>query len=353
MRLMVRTDRGTELLGVAIRPHEPRAPGTAAVGRSPAQAGRFGVTRTLAYGLHGGASMKAISLLRPHFFPLLGLCALVPALGGCSSTDTQPIAAQAGQPTGPVAHDAAEAWPTKPNVAVLAPESVARACAAWSSCSTPNGTTQARLTAAAVCTAGVVWSAERAIPMSDIFLGDADERAELFVKCAIDHDGDCGALATCLTKRSAAIYCEEDGCKAQPSLQVTCAGSVATLSDGSSTKTRDCARAFAACDATSPTGCTDRHFTACPADGDRADRCDGEVRLGCDGSDQVSYHDCARLGGTCGAIPGGGQGCVYPGPDQACASGAATSQCNGSDLSICVGTRLVTVAAPALCAKAP
>ena len=128
---------------------------------------------------------------------------------------------------------------------------------------------------------------------------------------------------------------------------------VATLSRGGEQFDRDCSRAFADCDESSPTGCTDRLFSACgPRAG--ADRCDGNVRLGCDGSGQVSFHDCEVLGGTCEATSSGAD-CVYaPGPDPGCAASSGspttgTARCEGALLSLCVTGQRVTVAGSNIC----
>ena len=72
---------------------------------------------------------------------------------------------------------------------------------------------------------------------------------------------------------------------------------------------------------------------------------DPNVRLGCDGKDQVSYRDCARLGGTCGTEADGSEGCVYPAADVTCPKSAV---CDGTTLTVCVDTRTVSVES-ALC----
>src|SRR4029078_4079160 len=114
---------------------------------------------------------------------------------------------------------------------------------------------------------------------------------------------DCAAVNACLSTREVDLYCEEDGCRPRDNVPfaVACDGTIATMTKSGVTGKRDCALALAACDPKSPTGCTDRHFSSCPEGGVRSDHCDGDVRLGCDGGNQVSYRDCARLGGVCGA----------------------------------------------------
>ncbi|MBW2459729.1 MAG: hypothetical protein JRI68_34885, partial [Deltaproteobacteria bacterium] len=201
-----------------------------------------------------------------------------------------------------------------------------------------------------LCVHDAVFSAERAIPLSGFVR--RNERVELFVSCTLTAS-DCDEVNACATERQVDMYCEEAGCRPSggASYQVSCNGTTAVLEGGAVTIERDCARAFAQCDAASPTGCTDRHWSACPEDVERANRCDGTIRLGCDGNDQVSYHDCSRMGGQCGTTTGGGEGCIYPEPTDAECVGETPpgAQCEGSELSVCVNGRRVTVAAAELC----
>lgn len=257
----------------------------------------------------------------------------------------------ASNAVGRVAHDAKEAFTNKPaSVPVLSAKDIAAACATDVACSmSGEKTTKSdRMNGVALCVENVTWSAERAIPMSG-FAHD-NERAEYFVGCVNQHANSCSSVLGCRTDRTSAVYCEEDGCRGAAGAAVTCHGSVATLDDGSS---RDCARAFAECDPSSPTGCTDRQFTACPADESRADHCEGNIRLGCDRNGQVSYHDCSRMGGTCGAKADGQHGCIYTegAADVGCANGTRLPSCDGATLRVCVNGRLVSVSAPALCAR--
>jgi hypothetical protein len=135
------------------------------------------------------------------------------------------------------------------------------------------------------------------------------------------------------------------------SFEVTCDGSIATLKNATRSFSRDCSRALAECDTTSATGCTDRQFTACPAEGSKADRCDGNVRLGCDGAGQVSYHDCERMGGVCGTTPEGKQDCIYTNPpDTGCEDVTApTAACTNGQLSVCVNGKRVSLPAAGVC----
>lgn len=255
-------------------------------------------------------------------------------------------------PVGPVAKNASQAFPDKPaSVPAISAKEILQACATDMACKLSGSkyTQQDRMNGTALCVGNVTWSAERAIPVSD--LTSWNERAEFYVGCVNQHAGDCSAVAQCSSGRDSGIYCEEDGCRDTANPQVTCQGSVATI-DGTQ---RDCARAYATCDASSPTGCTDRHFTACPAGQPHVDRCDGNVRLGCDSNGQVSYHDCSRMGGTCGTMANGHQGCVYTEgtADPGCADGTRMPACSGSTLSACVNGRLVNVDAPELCGATP
>src|SRR5262249_22663622 len=216
-----------------------------------------------------------------------------------------------GQPVGPIASNAQEAWPDRPMQPMpLTASEILDGCAAWAACQTNFSD---RLTAAQLCVNDVEQNAERTIPISFSSLGERDERPEFFVRCAAQNAGNCSAVTSCLTTRTAEYNCQEDGCIAQIAYSISCEGSVAvmTRSDGQVDR-RDCARAFTSCDPSSETGCTDRLFTQCDPSKPGTDRCDSDIRLGCDNAGQISYHDCARLGGTCGVLSGGGQGCVYP-----------------------------------------
>jgi len=192
-----------------------------------------------------------------------------------------------------------------------------------------------------MCLSDLVFAGERAIPLSG--LSSFNERAEYWVGCVLGHQDDCAVVPGCRTGRDPAIDCQEDGCRTSVDFAVTCSWTVATLEGDGRTAVRDCALAYADCSTDSPTGCTDRHFSRCAEEPPLPDRCDGDIRLGCDGVCQVSYHDCSRMGGTCGTTTDGEQGCVYPGtPSAECTTvqGMAAA-CTGSVLSACVnGQRL-------------
>lgn len=257
-------------------------------------------------------------------------------------------------PEGPIAANAHEAWPSAPSgLSAITPEALVRTCIKAVSC-TDAGSGPASV---GLCAAFLESDAERAIPTS--FMKDINERVEFFTSCVENAVG-CDQVAACGTTNEIGYYCEEDGCKAGCSdstcqhpatSNVTCNGQIATVTNEKGTFTRDCARAFADCDATSPTGCTDRRFTACPSGGNRTDHCDGNVRLGCDFAGQVSYHDCTRLGGTCGTTADGRQDCIYD-TDPECTGTDLVFDCDGTDLVICAAKKKVRVQAPTVCQPA-
>jgi hypothetical protein len=285
--------------------------------------------------------------------PVAVLAISIATLGaGCHSSE----AFSSGSPRGPVglvAKNAAEAWPSRPgSVRVLDPADVARACVAYGECG--FGREDAGLVATPVdlCVANVLFSGERATPLSDVVFS-ANERAEFFVECVLAAHT-CAERGNCLTARHEGIECQEDGCNVRESLgSITCSGTVATFERDGVHFTRDCARALAECDPGSGSGCTDRPFTQCPSDLGKADHCDGNIRLGCDSAGQVSYHDCERLGGTCGKTPDGKVSCLYPESPECPAGHAQFDSCSGTNLSICVAGRRVTEPAPMSCPGTP
>jgi hypothetical protein len=284
------------------------------------------------------------------FTSLLAVPVLPLAMQGCTVEMTgEP---QDGKsPIGPVAKNARAAWPNRPDdVPAITPEDIARACVERAICGpeTSDSGVEA-LTFVSFCVEQLTWSAERAIPVSRLFRWN--ERAEYFVRCQVDHAGDCTAQKSCSSDRHAAILCEEDGCRVTGNpLQVTCEGSVAKMLGGEGSFDRDCARAFAVCDPLSSTGCSDRQFSACPVDLGTGDRCDGDVRLGCDRQGQVSYHDCTRMGGRCGTTADG-ETCAYsPPPSPECSDPSQPGPvCAGLMLAVCVNGQRVTLSAPGVC----
>jgi hypothetical protein len=283
-----------------------------------------------------------------------GLFALLGLAAGCGSSESQNPAGcpdneicDTSRPTGPV-HGVRgdgtvditpdESWPKRgTESAPLTPVELARACAVLAACTDvdlSNGGTEqsarAFLMNACVKPGQYFWE-ERAVPTAK-----KNERWSYEGRILATYGGDCNAVAAAATPRIDSIVCEEAGCwwksGTVPVPTVTCDGDVATLESQAGTTTRDCSHAFAKCDPTSPTGCTDRMPTACehPA----ADRCDGDIRLGCDGNGRVSFHDCGRVpGGTCTNVSGKGPSCVYP--DQSTCP-AQTYGCSGSTLDLCV-----------------
>src|SRR4051812_28932224 len=112
------------------------------------------------------------------------------ALANCSND----VPAEEGahpSPTGSVATNARAAWPNRTDdVPVITPDDIARACVELAVCGfEPASSGGDRLTFASSCVSQLTWSAERAIPVSGLF--NWNERAEYFVRCQLDHVGDC------------------------------------------------------------------------------------------------------------------------------------------------------------------
>jgi hypothetical protein len=258
-------------------------------------------------------------------------CTVTPdpcADGKCdTSTPTGPVHGKTAD--GRVDVTAAQAWPSRPvEAAPLTPAEVAKACVALGSCLDTKDS-PATLIGLCVLPDG---SEERAIPS-----GKTNERRSFVLRQALA-GGTCDALKSLETPRDPQIYCEEDGCwwssTSSPAPTVTCAGAVATLkADDGKVITRDCSRAYQTCDATSPTGCSDRHPVAC--DASAKDRCDGAVKLGCDHAGRVSFHDCGRVaGGSCAENADGSASCVYP--DAGKCSTSASKCVDATKVSVCV-----------------
>ena len=250
----------------------------------------------------------------------------------------------------PTATSAEEAWPERPDgVPVLTGEQIIEACTISATC-WPDApvwwTLEDRSWFLGNCVAAVSFAAERAIPVAFLAITPwaGNERAEFWVPCVLDNQDDCALVESCMTPRSNHFSCQEDGCEAEKALlQVECAGTIATLFATDETVVRDCSRAYAECDPMSRTGCTDRHFSRCPAEPPLPDRCDGDIRLGCDGGCNVSYRDCTRMGGTCETTAGGLGQCVYPGATPDCVGQGTDVTCGGGLASACVTGRRVTV----------
>jgi hypothetical protein len=260
-------------------------------------------------------------------------------------------------PEGTVARNAKEAFPQAPeNVPVLSPQDIFSACTRFMECQLqlPEDKSLATSKSDAVslhsyCTLALEFSAERAIPVSFLTVFRFEYTADKWVEC-IQKAKTCEELEVCNRPRED-IYCEEAGCRLSGQWKETrCEGSMATIVTQEKTLVRDCANVHGTCDPQSPTGCTDRPFTVCPDDLDKADRCEGNIRLGCDGSNQVSYRDCTRLGGVCGKTPQGTFDCIYPKPEKSSCPGGNEAYCSDGKLSACILYTSVEQATP-LCSE--
>jgi hypothetical protein len=184
-------------------------------------------------------------------------------------------------------------------------------------------------------------AAERAVPL----IKDADtttfnESWAFFVRAVLATGGDCEAVAHVLTLPEVPMGCQEDGCwlNANAPAKVTCTGDTARIEVGGKQSRRDCSRAGMRCDESSDTGCTDRALVRCETGG--SDRCDGDIKLGCDTCGFVSFHDCSWDGGHCEETHDGAN-CVPPRDSDACA--ALLGGCDGNTFSICVEGQPVKV----------
>jgi len=230
---------------------------------------------------------------------------------------------------------AAEAWPSRPVEPKLPTrENLARACVSLAAClfmddllqgGWPSELDSGRATWASTCAAPPGNGEENAIPT-----GALNERLSWLFTVALESPADCPRILAARTRRPEVLNCESHGCewRGEPIPNVTCVGTVATLSSEHRTDRRDCAHAFTTCDPKSPTGCADRPLLRCDPKG--ADRCDGDVHLGCRMIGLVSFRDCARYGGTCRETGPGTAQCVYPGAcriDKAYCEGTAVHLC--------------------------
>jgi hypothetical protein len=249
------------------------------------------------------------------------------------------------RPDGRVDVTAAQAWPnrvTEPKA--LTPDEIARACAVIGACTQSKGSSTAQQDqdmafATALC-AIPDGSEERVIPIDQ-----RNERWSFRVRQILSAIS-CDTVTASLTDRPLGITCEEDGCwwsSNTPIPTVRCDGDVATLTSGDKTFVRDCARALTKCDATSPTGCTDRAPVACDPAGN--DRCDGDVKLGCDHQGRVSFHDCALVGKKC-VESADGASCA-PAHTSACSAGSSCDTSSGK-LSVCAVDQMQAVDCKAL-----
>jgi hypothetical protein len=237
---------------------------------------------------------------------------------------------------------AEQLWPGRqPEPAPLAAAEHGEACAVLAGC---IGKTEAeRWELLKLCLQplhGYFWE-ERAVPTVD-----KNERWSYEARALLAIKTDCAAVEALSTPAPAGQICEEAGCwwKYVEKPTVSCQGTVATLSWQGTSFARDCSHAFAKCDAASQTGCTDRLPTGCIPGS--ADRCDGDVRIGCDGTGKVSFHDCSRIEGATCADPGDGRlGCVVS-PGSECKPG--TYSCEAEAVVLCVSGKKVSVSMTAL-----
>lgn len=276
-----------------------------------------------------------------------------------------------------------EAWPDRPpGLPPPTPQDVAQACAAFAACQDlsritvidSNSTNVAEykerpLNADEIagarardllwCTGGAFAPfaaspapAEWAIPIvgSDGPEGaedyDSNESWGFFIRNVLEAQGDCSRIRGVLTRRDASIECYEGGCLVTEKRTVRCNGDVAAFQETG--KQRDCSRSEMHCSERSPTGCTDRPLVRCNAGG--TDRCDGNVKLGCDSCGFVTFHDCSWDGGSCVETTDGA-GCVPPA--SACVArsssgGLTLSSCSGATLSLCVAGQPVDVSCEAI-----
>lgn len=261
----------------------------------------------------------------------------------------------------PVTNTAEEAWPDRgAQPDALTPKEIAHLCIQLVECnSIPDlvdlgwDDSPDALDTLDTCVAVATYSAERAIPLT--YFGEGyNERVEYLAECVSTSEA-CEDVAACLTPQPPDLECEEAGCRGSWGVSVTCEGEVATITLRDETHVRDCSRAYAKCDPDTSTGCTDRPFTKCH--GGTGARCDGNVLLGCDDADLLSYHDCSRMGGTCEELAGERR-CVYPDSSPLCPSTAnwyflPTARCgDAAMLTVCIAERVVELPRSALCGAA-
>lgn len=275
------------------------------------------------------------------FFTTCSLFASACTIEGFENTSS------GNSPRGTVARTAQEAFPNAPvSVPALKREEILSACVRAAECQVgqPNGNNGSISESDAyalivLCADDLQFSAERAIPRSK--WTNFASAVDVWTNC-VQGATTCEGVRACDVDRKG-VSCQEDGCLGPADWQQTsCEGNIAKVQSKSGTFIRDCALAHATCDAESATGCTDRPYTACPEDPDKADRCDGDIRLGCDGLEQVSYHDCRRMGGTCGKTSEGKMDCIYPNTTADCNSREqAFPTCKDGVVSMCItGARI-------------
>lgn len=248
---------------------------------------------------------------------------------------------------------AVEAWPNRPpKTPRLEPAEVAEACAALAACMdlscSPFDGLWARAELQSLCPLGSlslfdINAPERVIPIGsfpqDNRARAANESWEFALRTVLAARGNCTQIQQVLTERAPFIECQEDGCYATEFWPLTCNGDIATFRTTTTTLTRDCSRSGTHCSEASRTGCTDRQLIHCSCAAQ--DRCDGDIKLGCDHCGFVTYHDCSWNGGHCEeTTEGTGAHCVPPVDPSTCVGSAG---CNGSSLTLCTPTGAVDV----------
>ncbi|HVU01986.1 MAG TPA: hypothetical protein VHE30_09550 [Polyangiaceae bacterium] len=244
------------------------------------------------------------------------------------------------RPDGRVDVTAAEAWPDRPPRAIaLTKEDIAEACAIYATCAFPKDDESLRTSTATwaevACTEGA--TAPLTLSIADRGIPDPgkNESFEFLMRGILDGARDCDSIAALFTSNVTGLACQEDGCyTTEKHGALACEGDVAVV-DG---KRRDCSRSGMRCSVDSPTGCTDRPLTLCESPA--KDRCDGDVKLGCDGCGFVSYHDCSWNGGRCVETPDGAE-CQDPADAPGCPAGSST--CTDGHFDLCVAGSPVTV----------
>ncbi len=242
-----------------------------------------------------------------------------PALG-CRSVDRGP--------DGHIYATAAYVWPDRaPEPPLPDDTELAVACATLATCLPLDditgvsswdwsGIETGRADFAKTCASG------ESIPESHAFpLFGSSTRLGALMPIALRAKGDCSQVLAA-RKGFASLVCSEQGCGLTSSLgDVTCVGDDAHFASGA---IRHCPEAFARCSASSPTGCTDRLPIRCSTS---LDRCDGNVLLGCDEHQRVTFRDCGRYGGACIEISGRAR-CTPTGCTDA-------PTCSGNVLTLC------------------
>jgi len=281
----------------------------------------------------------------PALFPTASSSAARPVVAPASSVGARCPAPSSSVPHGTAADGridatACDAWPKRQEEPkALSRLETAQACAVLGAC---GGELLAQAIAnderiakdpglaTAACPRAAMWFEERAIPF-----GPFAERWSYFARALLKEPDPCTAVSRQLTTRIGDLQCQEVGCYDEDSdgnaAGFSCRGSVAERKVANRVETRDCSRAHARCDPSSPTGCTDRTIVSCEPP--IPDRCDGAFKIGCDGEGRLSFHDCSLIpAGICLQTDKGAK-CVSQ-DSKPCDS--AKEGCDGNRLTLCV-----------------